>query len=51
MKATLESRRIQTVEKLALEICNWFVWENGSLLVGEGHFHRAESEVVVAYFI
>lgn len=36
MKATLETRGVQT-GKLAPGIDPWVVWENSSLMVGEGH--------------
>lgn len=36
MKATLETRGVQT-GKLAPGIDSWVVWEDSSLMVGEGH--------------
>lgn len=36
MKPTLETRGVQT-GKVALGINPWIVWENSSLMVGEGH--------------
>lgn len=51
MKATLESRGVQTVENQHWESIIGLFGKSSSLMVGEGHLPRAESEALVAYFI